>query len=142
MRYNVVLTDLPTTPRVDGEDISLLYTSELRSVETEEQLEAFTEKWTAIWLLSCSDPSDAEQSIVYNTYDKTQALKCIAECREGACSHVKSGASCAGAHIVMPYIMMQCFFIAHEYGAPFNVALVQLQKALGNLPDNVANMVF
>jgi hypothetical protein len=144
MKRDALLTDLPVSARVDAEDVGVLYSNELQSVKTEEDLEKFTERWEALWRLPCGSEelSDAEASIVSNSYNKEEALQCIAQCRDDACEHAKAGEQCAGMNIVLPCIMMQCFFIAHEYGAPFNVALVQLQKALGNLPDSVAFEVF
>lgn len=144
MNYDAVLTDLPVMAHVTGEDISSLYVSELRNVKTEEELEGFTKRWEALWKLPYGHQvvSEAEESIVNNSYDKTEALHCMMLCRTGVCEHSEGGNWCPGMYIILPPIMMQCFILAKEFQVPFNVAIVQLQKALNNLPDHVAFEVF
>ena len=145
MKYDAVIIDLPLPINICGDDISIEYVKELKLVSTEDELEAFTIKWNMVWRLPYGESkklSKIEESIVNNTYDKTEALKCIRKCRDKVCSHIKNSTQCAGVDILLPQIFLICYMISKHYGAPFMVALIQLQKSLNNLPECVAFHVF
>jgi len=154
MEYNALLTDLPASMRIDceGEAEGIgAYVRELGDVHTENDLELFTAKWKALWMLPYGRKdaqgnrvglSETEESIVYNTYDKAEALNCITEGRQHACSHVENGNHCVGIDILLPPIFFVCSLLSEKYGCPVAVSLIQLQKSLDNLPDSVASQVF
>lgn len=146
MKYDAVVTNLPISVRV-GSDTSINseYVTELGLVTNEVELETFTNRWKMLWKLPYGenkDLSDSEESIINNTYDKKIALDCINAGRSGVCDHIGSGERCAGADILIPALFLKCFLLAEYYVVPFNVALVQFQKALGNLPDEVGHQIF
>jgi len=149
MKYDALITDLPISVSVRSEiDLGEEYAKELSSINTEDELEAFTIKWKALWRLpfekDVTDLSESEESIVDNTYDKGVALGCIKDGRINSCEHMRfeNPEQCPGVNILLPPILLKCFMLAQHCGAPVNVVLVQLQKGLDNLPDHIAEHVF
>jgi hypothetical protein len=129
------IRDLPVRPDLSGgDDIVSKYMSERENIKTVEDLKSFVSRWKAVWDLNITNKrpiTPEEKSLVDGTFDAESTLKCLMACttRDGpGCAHVVEGckSSCAGMHVALPWTFVVMTQIAHHYGAPEDIVLIQM----------------
>jgi len=124
------LRDLPIKPDTSGgNDIVEGYLKERGEIKTTDNLKTFVSRWKAVWDLDIRDKppiTPEEQSLVDGTFDAEVTLKCFKKCTTGHnCKHVGKS-PCAGMHVAIPYVFTCMSIVAHKYGAPEDIVLIQL----------------
>lgn len=143
------LRDLPIDIHPLGDDIIETYVKERdAAVESVEALQAFTERWRPLYELRITDekPPPMDDPVIAETYknrlklergeyDPEEVLKCLKVLiARDNCEHtLGEQGSCVAMHIALPAIMIPVMQVAQHYGAPPNLALIQLCGGYGAL---------
>lgn len=129
------LKKLPILPDESGGDcVREAYVKERNLIQTEDELRSFVKRWKAIWTLHRGDvkKTEAEESLISESYDASAALECVLSCRQNSlCKHVNTDKTCVGVHVVIPVPLMLAEFGANQYGAPTDIILIQMNGGLG-----------
>lgn len=132
---NSILKQLPVMPRViPGVDIESVYLRERDAVRSKTELQAFVRRWRAIWRLPEQRdlPLSYEERLLASGGLRGRSLHYafrwfvrLRARQDGPRANTGKHWRLA-AHLMAPPALIRAYFVAEYFGAPSDIALIQL----------------
>lgn len=114
---------------LSDDSIRTSYVNELKTITEPEALREFVKKWLMLWTTPYYGKytSDFEKSLLDDSFDAEEALRCITKNRKGVCEHITDEEiGCVAPDIFIPGLLALCSIISREFEVPFNTAFHQV----------------